>query len=61
MSRLVTAARRLVPERREVRTMALADFVGALGWGAVAAVYAVVFVVIKPAMARVGERPGLPA
>lgn len=43
MSRLVTAARRLVPERREVRTMALADFVGALGWGAFAAGSAVFF------------------
>ena len=39
----------------------LTDRYGVIGWGAVAAVYVFVFFVIRPAMARVGERPGLPA
>ena len=39
----------------------LTDRYGVVGWGAVAAVYVFVFFVIRPAMARVGERPGLPA
>ena len=39
----------------------LTDRYGVVGWSAVAAVYVFVFFVIRPAMARVGERPGLPA